>query len=243
MTHYISHIYAEPKPEVLRILKQHPVLNRGLFHVPHLKHFKWPTNPQFWGGKRADHFKYPKDGLVVVRELTGPGPDTAHNDREASWLGSKGPIQWSEIHGPKSLKITLPPDLPVVSFGNVYAGDKYPYPPVEFLRYVKQLSVDTTSTVVFYRHLSGAESAWHQEYAWVFGQDECVYVSNGNKQYQKPLRYEGPWVSALEYSRYGAQILQFMLDHFNIKLSPSEYFPLHTRYFPWEEYRVKAALS
>jgi len=50
-------------------------------------------------------------------------------------------------------------------------------PPIEFLRFLKHLSVKYKTAVAFYHHYTAYEDRLADaEYAWVFGKRDSVYI-------------------------------------------------------------------
>jgi hypothetical protein len=227
MTWYASHIYAEPNPTVVSALSRHPVLSKGLYLVNSLKGHQWESKP---------HHGLPRKGLLVGRELCAPRTEEAewHQRRDSS-------ISWEEITGPTGIDIILPEYLPVSEFGRLYHDHgQAAYPPIAFLRFLKHLHETTNTTVSFYHHFSAAEQAVQQEFAWVFGEEELVYVRHGERSihlYSRAQMSTTPYeVTQLAHTG----VLVLILKHHRLNL-PTGYFALHTRHFDWEKYRLTAA--
>lgn len=218
MTWYASHIYAEAKPSLIEALRAHPSLSQGLYKLVKLK----------------EH-RLPKNGLIVVRELCDP------ESEEGKWHRPKNVISWHDLQGVGKTPIIQPPYLPEYGFGWVRPDlGKEAYPPLEFLRYLKQLSSTHDATVGYYHHRTGAERAVDQEFAWIFGAEECVYVSHvpNAKHYTVYTSAQEGWLSESAVARKGvSEPLITIMEHFGIVLK-DWYFAPHTRSFAWDKYKV-----
>ncbi len=226
MTWYASQLYVEPKEPVLTILKSHPVLCKGLYWIKDLHGHHWPT-PMVRHG-------LPADGLFVVRELCDPtlGKTRYDIDVEAQWHASVGNevVPWTVLTGPQDLSILMPPTLPIYAFGSLDTVQVQTAPPASFLCYLKQLAISTQTTVSFYHHKSAESMAVQQEYAWIFGEHDCVYVSHGPNATMKYTPAETKKLTTYD------TVLMHTLRRYGLNLSRS-YFAPHTRRFSWGKHR------
>lgn len=227
MTWYASHIYATPTPALLAVLAAHPVLSTGAYLVKSLKEHPW--------GAEADRHSLPRAGLLVIREICQTGTDEAlwHQQHQYPCLA------WEALAGPDELEILRPRYLPVSAFGELrYELELQAYPPPAFLRFLKHLQQTTQTTLSFYHHFSGAEQAVQQEFAWVFGKTDRVYVANGQEVYQ----YTHGGIPPLPYKvtkMPDTQVLTLMLKQHGLTLT-RRYFALHSRSFDWASCRLPA---
>jgi hypothetical protein len=226
MTWYASHIYVDPENSVIEILQAHRVLSRGLFWIKDLEDHEWFD-------EKSRH-ELPRNGIVVAREVCDPrlGKNRIDTDVEAQWHINRGynVLSWNSIVGPDDLEIIMPPHFPVLAFGELdYTLDQNP-PPLTFLRYLKQLAATTNTTVSFYHHRLGAEWAVRQEYAWIFGREECVYVAHG----WKIFKYSA---TGVQENTSNDTVLKCLMGHYGLNLA-STYFAPHRRGFNWNKHKL-----
>jgi hypothetical protein len=233
MVWYASQIFAEPRPEVRSIFAAHPALSRGIYMLNHLDGHRWPEG----------HFAkvdlphgLPPNGLLVVREVCAPGSG------EAEYHGAET-ISWEGVAGPSEAKVLRLSQIPYASNGTIYYDNpKWGiHPPVLFLKHLKDVSTKTGTVVSFYHHFSRAEKTTVQELAWVFGEEDYVYVQN-IPDFYKITRFTATEAAELPRGqnladKYGYTVLQRVLNHFGLDL-PSGYFAPHTRDFAWAQYKV-----
>ncbi|NBD35058.1 MAG: hypothetical protein GVY30_03550 [Chloroflexi bacterium] len=229
MTWYASHIYAHPVPELVERVLAHRLLSRGAYRVDDLAGHEWP-DPEYEHG-------LPPEGLLVIRELCGSPVDIPDQRSEKRWHTARNPIiPWEKLAGPPTIPVIHPPHLPVKSFGNLHL-DARPdaYPPAPFLRFLKDLSLQTETRLIYYHHFSGAEMAAQQQFAWIFGPEERVYVAHQN------LRVYTPDGQVRERPR--GFLLELTMAHLGLSLTKyfgpyTPYFALHTRRFAWDQYKL-----
>jgi len=177
----------------------------------------------------------PENGVFVVREVCDPRlqANPGEHEVQARWHLSQGHrvLSWHSISGPEELSVIEPPALPIYAFGTLHYEANQKSPPIAFLRYLKNLAQDTRTTVSFYHYNSGAERAVCQEYAWVFGDEEAVYVWH---DYHHIMRY-----SAMGEERLSepTSVLMRVLNQYGLQLK-TWYFAPHTRAFNWRKYDV-----
>lgn len=227
MTWYASHIYAEPKPDVCAMFAALPMLSNGMYLIKDLKELGWLSDDST------------SPSLLVIREMCQPGT------REAAWHEQgkrKGDaLSWVDISSREDIEVLSLAHLPVAGNGKVYLDSEWAgqHPPLGFLRFLKHISKKTGTTVSFYHHASGAEQTQDQEFAWIFGKSECVYV-----------KHDPAWGCVTSYTQSGRQsmsgnILELLLRDFKMNLDTSQVsgfhacFTPHTRTFEWERYKIK----
>lgn len=231
MTWYASHIYARPTEPVVSELLSHPVLSRGLYLLKDLRDYRWPELKDI----KIEH-GLPEDGLLVVRELCAPNTDEAHWHDDRREVPAS--ISWLGIEGATNVEIILPPHLPTYGFGQIHLDDNpEAYPPVPFLCYLKHLSRATNTTIAYYHHMSAAGYGVQQEFAWVFGSEECVYVDNVGRSLTL-TKYTWEGVIEIPQKLSSDSILKYTLLHFDLDL-PSSFFAPHTRDFKWSRYKLE----
>jgi hypothetical protein len=204
------------------MLAANPALVDHMYLVNHLEGHQWPQAPE---DRYSLRHGLPAEGLLVVRELCQPGSP------EFEWQG-KNAVGWDKLTGPARLPALQLAHLPSVSNGKVYFDAHWAgvHPPIPFLKYLKEVSSTTSSTVCFYHHASGAER-------WVFGEEDCVY-SAFDPGYESVSKY-----TAIGNSQWpgvgpeGKTVLQLVLNYFGLVLL-SRYFAPHTRYFNWQQYKI-----
>ncbi|MCB9457575.1 MAG: hypothetical protein H6671_16435 [Anaerolineaceae bacterium] len=233
MVWYASQIFAEPTPEVRSIFAAHPTLSRGLYLLDHLEGHRWPE-----GVFAKVEFPHglPPNGLLVVREVCAP------DSIEAEYHGPDA-LMWDTIIGLSEAKVLRLSHIPLASNGVVYYDNPRAgiHPPTSFLKYLKDVSTKTDTVISFYHYFSAAEMTTIQELAWVFDEQDSVYVQH------VPIAYKITQFTATKTSelprreeladKYGYTVLQRVLRHFGLDL-PSRYFAPHTRHFEWEKYKV-----
>jgi hypothetical protein len=234
VTWFASQIYAEPTQSIASALASHPVLSKGLYLLKGSFDHEWPI-PRYRHG-------LPEKGLLVVREVCNPESDNDpfnNNRYEALWHGDAA-ISWAELDGPLETTIILPPVIPArfqdrVTY-NLTESSKRAYPPVKFLRFLKNLSMNSKTPLTYYHHESGAGWSYEQEFAWLFGTEDRVYVSYA---YDHILEYSVGGTKQLPATVGGntRSILMLILHHFGLDL-PMTYFAPHTRDFTWNKFKL-----
>ena len=180
MTWYASHVYAHPVPALVERVRAHRLLSKGAYLIDDLAGHEWPDSKYEHG--------LPPEGLLVIREFCGMPSHTPYRHSERRWHTGRNPvIPWRKLSGPRRLSVIQPPHLPVKSFGNLHLDARRDaYPPAHFLRFLKQLSAQTETCIIYYHHFSGAEMAAQQQFAWVFGPEDRVYVAHQNLHVYTP---------------------------------------------------------
>jgi hypothetical protein len=215
MTWYAHHLFAQPSEQVLDRLLGNPVVSKGVYWVRDISDHPWHAPEVIHG--------LPPGGLVVVRPICDP---SAHC---ATWY--KEPIiSWFDVHGPKDVSIYVTPGQ---VWQDIPEADPKDYPPLPFLKYLKDLSEETNSTVAFYHCFTWGGDT-EVEYSWVFLPDETVYYGIDFREFPNRV---------VEYRKRGGKtekktwVLVETLAHFSLRL-PTPYFALHARSFPWEISKV-----
>lgn len=146
MPFYTSHTYLEAKPELLSFLKSDPVLSNGLFHL------RQSSTDYIHPDYRS---KFSENGMVVVREVCDPNFDENDHCEASTHRKLNEPVvSWWELKGPKDTEVIFPIPIPTIGFGRIIINDKYnPPPPVEFLRFLKNLSVLYEIRVAYYTQI------------------------------------------------------------------------------------------
>lgn len=234
MVWYASQIFAQPKPEVRSIFAANLVLSKGMYLLNHLEGHRWPEGVF---AKFDRPHGLPTEGLLVVREVC------AANSIEADYHGSEA-LMWDSLTGPSEAPVLRLSSFPYASNGNIYYDNPRfgIHPPLPLLKFLKAISTQTGAVISFYHHYSGAEKTTIQELAWVFDQQDCVYVQHIPEFYQI-TRFTATEAVELPRSeafadKHGYTVLQRVLNHFGLEL-PSGYFAPHTREFGWAKYKVQ----
>ena len=228
MAYYTSHIYAQPKGELLVYLKAHPLLSPGLYRL----------HKSLLGGVK-DIRRCPKEGLVVIREVCDP---TEKSEEADSHQFYHAPIvSWLELHGPSDLPVIPPPPIPTLAFGEIYRNHKTNLaPPFGFLCFLKYMSITYETLIAFYHHYTAYEDRLADaEYAWVFAEQDILYVRHVGEPY-RTVQYTVDGQSTVTHSEYTKDqpILYEVMRRFGLTLSPPAYRP----YFyslKWDKYKAR----
>jgi len=228
MAYQTSHIYAQPKEELLVYLKAHPLLSLGLYHLR-----------KGLIGFVKDIKKGPKAGLVVIRELCDPAESS---DEAQTHRHYHAPIlSWLELQGSPDLPVIPPPPIPTLAFGEIYRNHKTNLaPPFNFLCFLKHMSITYETSIAFYHHYTAYEDRLADaEYAWVFAEQDILYVRHVGERY-RTVQYTIDGQSTVIHSKctHDQPILHEVMRRFGVTLSPPAYRP----YFyslKWDKYKVR----
>ena len=138
----------------------------------------------------------------------------------------------------------MPPAIPTKAFGTIRYNDKSnPTPPIEFLRYLKDLSVKADAKVAFYHYYTAYEGRLaNAEYAWVFGDKDKVFVRYIDGRNSVTCYNADKKAEETISNNEDQPILKLVMDHFGVTLRPETYFrPEHEIYFThfdWNNYKL-----
>lgn len=215
MTWFANYIFAEPKPSVISEFCNVPEVSNGLYLVKNLDSFKW-FDPSVRHG-------LPPGGFLVGREICNPEASAAewHDDEI---------IAWHSFAGPEHIRVIEPRGVISREVDKVERAHlNEVLPPIEFLRFLKSISLNTGSVVGFYSCATWG-GAIEEEFAWVFDKEDKIYRFRDER-------------TILEFGEDGSRkmmngmVLNLLLSHFGLEL-PSRYFALCTRSFNWEKYKI-----
>jgi hypothetical protein len=229
MPRYMSHIYAKPTQELLSFLQLHPLLSTGLFYI------RQSASDEVKGIIRDG---LTNNGLVIVREVCDPLPNY-QNEAEAHKSTNAPVLSWWKLQGKQDVQVIPPNHIPTLGFGTIY--DNYetnPPPPIEFLRFLKHLSVTYKTTIAFYHHYTAFEDSLADcEYAWVFGKQDFVYIRHVDEPY-KTVLYTADDEPQIIHDKYTKDqpILHFIMQKFGVSLAQSSARSYFSD-FDWERYR------
>jgi hypothetical protein len=232
MPQYTSHIYAQPASGLVSFLYSHPILSSGLFHIRQLA----PGDT-----KDIARNGLPEEGLVVIREVCDPTkPRDSHDEAQTHEDRGAPVISWWDLLGPQDVRIIPPENIPTLAFGNIHNNHQTNLPPpVEFLRFLKHLSMTFKALIAFYHHYTAYEDRLADcEYAWIFGQRDSVYIRHINEPY-KVVLYTTDDEPQVVYDRFSDDqpILFSILQEFDVALLPSSY-RTYFHDFKWNSYKV-----
>jgi hypothetical protein len=216
MTWYANYILAEPKQTIIRKLCAVPAISNGLYLVKDLDDY-------LWFDERVRH-GLPPGGLLVGREICDLG---SHAEQ---WHGDEA-ISWKVFIGPENIEV-IQPEI-IISFEEDDVQKSYleeTLPPIEFLRFLKWVSITTGSVVSFYYCFTWGGDT-EEEFAWVFSDEDKVYRF---RNYETTFEFQKAGSREI---REGA-VLNLTLRHHKLDL-PSGYFALCSRSFKWSRYRIK----
>jgi hypothetical protein len=170
-------------------------------------------------------FRPPAGGLLVLRPFCDAGSHCAewHDERF---------VDWTTLDGTGRELLTTPARLAA------HAGEELEgaLPPLPFLRYLDQLAVATNSDMAFfYCFMWGGDT--EVEYRWSFGRREeaSAVISPGVVSTVVSLGIDGT------HEERELDLLSDTLAYLGAPLA-SPFCILHTRGFPWEQYRLPDAL-
>jgi hypothetical protein len=150
MPKYTSHIYIKPTKDIFLYLRSHPILSNGLFHIQQLA----PEDT-----KDIARNGLPEGGLIVVREVCDPSkPKDSHDEAQTHENRDAPVLSWWDIQGSASIQIIPPNVIPTLGFGKIYNNHSANLPPpIDFLRFLKNLSATYDTVVAFYHHYTAYE--------------------------------------------------------------------------------------
>ena len=216
MTWFANYIFAEPKPSVISEFCNIPEVSNGLYIVDDLNDFQWPDSSVCHG--------LPPGGFLISREICNL---EAH---AAGWYNDKA-ISWNVFIGPENIKVIEPSVIISTELDeSELAHLKEALPPIEFLRFLKSINLNTGSVVGFYYCATWGGDI-EEEFAWIFDEEDRIYR----------FRDEG---TVFEFREDGSRktitgmVLSLFLNHLGLELS-NGYFALCTRGFNWGRYKIK----
>ncbi|CAG0930134.1 hypothetical protein TFLX_01611 [Thermoflexales bacterium] len=214
MTWYADHIFAQPTPSVLSAFCTAGSLSNSLYLVDDLNGHSWP---------RLDlRHNLPSQGLLVVCEVCNP------NTHAAGWYGARA-IHWTDSVSQLDVNVIRPEDT--LSHAD-YKISLEAYPSLGLLRFLKFVSLSTHSNVSFY-HASMWGGDLEEEFAWIFGDEDKVLVSQA-EDYENVVEYQYLNHELISRMEFQSNVLTFTLRQHGVEL-PSYYFAPHTRGFAWEK--------
>jgi hypothetical protein len=231
MAWYTSHIYAKPNRTLIAFLRSHPSLSGGLFYL----------DPGILSDTRdIARNGLPQDGLVVIREVCDPKKtNDSHDEAQVHESDGAPVLSWWELQGPQSVQVIPPPPIPTLAFGTIYYDyETNPAPPLEFLQFLKHLSATHETLIVFYHHYTAYEDRLaDSEYAWVFDQEDSVYIRHVGESY-KTFQYIAGESQVIHAKRTSDQpILHIVMQRFGVTLSAPSQRPYFS-YLDWNKYKV-----
>ena len=235
MAFYTSHIYLEANKELLSFLKSDPMLSAGLYHLRHLP----STN-----ANDASQNEYPEGGIIVIREVCNSDKaDNDHDEARVHQRNSEPIISWWKLKGSHELEVIYPAFIPTLAFGKVYINNEHnPPPPIEFLRFLKDLSLTYKISVAFYHKYSAYEDELAKaEYAWLFGKEDLVYIRHIDGVYNitQYMWHSDPKIM-VESDRdgYSQPILHLVMKAFGVTIKRFDDRRQYFYKFNWDAYRV-----
>lgn len=218
MTWYATEVLAKCNPSLLDAVKSDPVL------LAHSYLINEPIDFSLNGTEQT--FIPPSGGLLVIRPVCDPKTHCAEWHEEDV-------MSWHSLSGPSSVK-AIPPQ----AFGS-HTSDEMAdeLPPTAFFAYLKHLSAATKAQLVFfYCFMWGGDT--EVEYTWFFGEREeaAVVLQPGVKS--KVARVDAHGHTEL----HEIDLLSEALSYLGAPI-PSPFCVLHTRGFPWEQYKLVAGTS
>jgi hypothetical protein len=247
MTWYAQQVFATPRPDVIAALRALPGLSGHLHHVPHLN--EWETSEEVVGAVLLDPDgpkevprtirrgpKLPPGGLIVARELCDPATHAAEwfGQDAVSWLplAAAGPANgepaWSAEGDPATWESAAPPASALRAFQDV---------------------ARSTRTVVSYFtcFMWGGDTELAAAWVWDGERDRTTFYrarlaadADGVERPQFYTDVIGAVAMEGDVRRdiVGGDVLTLALIHHGLMLRDG-YFELHTRGFPWEQYRMR----
>lgn len=235
MAFYTSHIYAEANEELISFLKSDPSISMGLYHLRHLP--STITNS-------ATQNEYPQNGVIVVREVCDPNKaQDDHDEARVHQRNNEPIISWWELTGSQDLQVIYPLSIPTLAFGQIYINNEHnPPPPLEFLRFLKGLSLTYNMSVAFYHKYSAYEDELAMaEYAWVFGKQDSVYIRHvdGTDNITQYMFGVAPKVIInSERDGYSQPILHLVMKEFGATIKRFDDKRQYFHKFNWNEYQL-----
>jgi hypothetical protein len=234
MPFYTSQIYLEANTELLSFLKSDPILSTGLYHLRQL--FSTEDN-------LAHHNEYPQNGIAVIREVCDPNKNGNDHDEARVHQKHRAPIiSWWKLQGKQGLEVLTPSGIPTLAFGKIYINNEHnPHPPLELLKFLKNLSTLQKISIAFYHHYSAYEDELaNAEYAWVFGKQESVYIRHIDSAYdtiQYTIDSESKVINS-EREGYRQPILHLVMKEFGAKLIRFDDRRPYFHGFNWDDYKI-----
>jgi len=175
----------------------------------------------YWMGETEYAFRPPHGGLLVLR------PFCDVDSHCAQWHDERF-VDWTTLDGPERGQLVTPPMLAAQAGEEVEDA----LPPLQFLRYLDQLATSTNSDMAFfYCFMWGGET--EIEYRWSFGRREeaSAVLRHGVVSTALSLEADG---------RHEVRELDLLSDTLAYLGAPirAPFCILHTRSFPWEQYRL-----
>ena len=236
MTWYTSHIYAEAKPELLTRLKSDPNLLPGLFYIRELG---------MYDTRYITKERFPENGLIVIREVCDPQKNERENDEVLFHQRNNSPVvSWWSLSESSDIDVILPASIPTAAFGNiVYDDNANPPPPVEFLRYLKRLSIEADARIAFYHYYTAYEGRLATaEYAWLFGGEDSVLVRHMDGIDTITRFSTGKEPQVISIKNEHQPVLRLAMDYLGVTLRPETYFDpageIYFNYFDWHNYKI-----
>ncbi len=235
MPFYTSHIYLEASKELILFLKSNSILSTGLYHLRHL--------PSIIANSAFQN-EYPQDGIIVIREVCDP--NKAHDDHDEAGVHQRNNepiISWWKLKGSQDLEVTYPPSIPTLAFGQIYLNNEHnPPPPLEFLRFLKGLSLTYNVAVAFYHKYSAYEDELAEaECAWIFGKQDSVYIRHidgADNITQYMFGVEPKVITDSERHCYSQPILHLVMKEFGATIKRFDTRRQYFHKFNWNEYRL-----
>jgi hypothetical protein len=232
MTWVANQIYASPLPAVIEAFEREPLLADQLFLVDNLEgiRFKWVRDRFFSDvppeNERRIRHGLPERGLLVVSpDLCGSGYDMKDPpSAEFSELvlsrhtvrGTHGPSdKWPELFSRSDAAVLSPVEC------------EPSYYPFHLLRYLKSVSQETKSPIVYYWCAMWG-GAVDEEVGWVFDETDHVYQYVDDDT-MLDITAKG------ERTETELNCLQMLMSHVGLHL-PTGFFALHEGSFHWERY-------
>lgn len=251
MTWYAQHVFAQPRDDVIAAFGSIPSLADAIYHVPHLHDME--SEERVVDGvilgsdgpidlhrtvRRGPML--PVDGLLVIRELCGPG-----GNHGTEWFGADA-VLWTNIGDDLTAS-----DDPILDCDIVFADApdwwQNVTPPTGLLRQLQTFANTTKSVIAYYAcHTWGGDIECN--FGWVWDgqrQSSCFYRGcvaanvEGNEETGIYTDLSGAFAVDHVGRRLivDGDVLTLILLHFGLLLRDG-YFELHTRSFPWAKYKL-----
>lgn len=235
MAFYTSHIYLEANKELISFLKSDQLISTGLYHLRHL-----PSTI----ANAASQNEYSQNEVIVIREVCDSTKAQDDHDEARVHQRNHDPIiSWWKLKESQDLEVIYPPSLPTLAFGQIYINNEHnPPPPLEFMRFLKRLSLTYNISVAFYHKYSAYEDELAEaEYAWVFGQQDSVYIRHIDGAYNITQYMFGAEPKVLldsERVSYSQPILHLVMKEFGASLKRFDSRRQYFYKFNWDDYRI-----
>lgn len=255
MTWYAQQIFAQPRNNVIAAFQSIPSIAKAIYHIPHLRNMASEENVV--DGVMFDNDepvnlhrtvrsgpKLPPGGLLVIRELCGSGDD--HDC--AGWFDEDA-VFWDDIGDglPAS-------DDPILEYDNAFANAPDWWasiaPPTAMLRQLQTLADTTKSVIAYYAcHMWGGNVEC--VFGWVWDghrKSSCFYrgIVASDDEGKETTGFYTDLTGAFAVDRFGQRqivdgdVLTLILLHFGLLLRDG-HFDLHTRSFPWNQYKLNSS--